>query len=57
MSASYTIYLLQDILFQSEKIYSVLAVVVLLFASVLYLLIRQERKISALEKEMDKKEG
>jgi hypothetical protein len=56
MSTSYAIHLLQDILFTSEKIYSVLAVVLLLFASVLVLLFRQERKISSLEKEMDKRE-
>ncbi len=50
-------WLLQDILFQSEKIYSVLAVVLLLFGTVLFLLIRQERKITNLEHEMKEKEN
>lgn len=55
ISSPYT-WLLQDILFQSEKIYSVLAVVLLLFGSVLFLLIRQERKLSRLEREMDNRD-
>ena len=49
-------FLLQDILFQSEKVYTVLAVVLLVFASVIYLLVRQERKLSQLEKDMTQKE-
>jgi len=49
-------FLLQDILFQSEKVYTVLAVVLLVFASILYLLVRQERKLSQLEKDMTQKE-
>lgn len=48
--------LLQDILFQSDKIYSVLAVVLVVFGAVLFMMIRQDRKISRMEAEMNKKD-
>ena len=49
-------FLLQDILFQSEKIFTVLAVVLVVFASMIYLLLRQERKLNQLEQEIKEKE-
>lgn len=48
--------LLQDILFQSDKIFSVLAVVLVVFGGVLFLLIRQERKLNKLESQIGEKE-
>ncbi|MFK7920613.1 MAG: CcmD family protein [Bacteroidia bacterium] len=48
--------LLQDILFQSDKIYSVLAVVLVVFGAVLFMMIRQDRKISRMEAEMNEKD-
>lgn len=48
--------LLQDILFQSDKIFSVLAVVLVVFGGVLFLLIRQERKLNKLESQIEEKE-
>ncbi len=49
--------LLQDILFTSDKIYSVLAVILVMFGAILFMMIRQDRKIGQMESEMDKKDN
>jgi len=48
--------LLQDILFQSDKIYSVLAVILVMFGAILFMMIRQDRKLSQMEAEMNEKD-
>ncbi|MEM6345842.1 MAG: CcmD family protein [Bacteroidota bacterium] len=54
---NFPISLLQDILFTSDKIYSVLAVVLVVFGAFLFMMIRQDRRLSQMESEMNEKDN